>query len=103
MATVAPSRALIPDFAGLLAIPVDPAATIRIEGASGIGWPLEVAEWIAMIERRLGRLWCRQTRSKAASRSEHRTASAAAVNLPVNCHRYPALPNGNYRIAIITL
>jgi putative transposase len=44
LARVAPLRALIPDFAALLAMPADPATTI--------GRP----EWIAMLERRLAGL-----------------------------------------------
>jgi putative transposase len=55
LATVAPLRALIPDFAAFLAAPADPAATARIEPAPIIGRPLGAPEWIAMLERRLGR------------------------------------------------
>jgi len=55
LATVAPLRALIPDYAGLLAMPADPAVTARIERAPTIGRPLRAPEWIAMVERRLGR------------------------------------------------
>jgi putative transposase len=40
LATVAPLRALIPDFAALLAAPGDPATTARIERAPTIGRPL---------------------------------------------------------------
>jgi putative transposase len=54
-ATAAPLRALLPDFAALLAVPTDAATTTRIERASTIGRPLEGPEWIAMLERRLGR------------------------------------------------
>ena len=54
-ATVAPLRALIPDFSALLAMPTDAAATTRIERAPTIGHPLGRPEWIAMLERRLGR------------------------------------------------
>jgi putative transposase len=54
-ATVAPLRALIPDFAALLAAPADPATTARIERAPTIGRPLGAPEWIAALERRLGR------------------------------------------------
>lgn len=50
LATVAPLRALIPDFAGLLAMPADPAATARIDRAAPtIERPLGASEWIAMI------------------------------------------------------
>ena len=52
--TVAPLRALIPDFAALLAMPTD-ATTTRIERAPTIDRPLGRPEWIAMLERRLGR------------------------------------------------
>jgi hypothetical protein len=52
---VAPFRVLIPDFAALLAMPADAATTTRIERAPTIGRPLGRPEWIAMLERRLGR------------------------------------------------
>jgi len=54
-ATVEPLRALIPDFAALLAMPTDAATTTRIERAPTIGRPLGRPEWIAMLECRLGR------------------------------------------------
>jgi len=44
LATVAPLRALIPDFAAVLAAPADPAATTRIERAPAIGRPLGAPE-----------------------------------------------------------
>jgi putative transposase len=52
---VAPLRALIPDFAALLTAPADPATTARIERAPTVGRPLGAPEWIAALERRLGR------------------------------------------------
>jgi len=55
LATVAPLRALVPDFAAPLAAPADPARTARIERAPTIGRPLGAPEWIAALERRLGR------------------------------------------------
>jgi putative transposase len=55
LATVAPLHALIPDFAGLLAMPVDAAVAARIERAPTIGRPLGAPEWITMLERQLGR------------------------------------------------
>ena len=55
LATVAPVRALIPDFAALLAMPADAATTTRIERVPTIGRPLGSPEWVAMLERRLGR------------------------------------------------
>jgi putative transposase len=55
LTTAAPLRALVPDFAALLALPTDAATTIRIERAPTIGRPLGRPEWIAMLERRLGR------------------------------------------------
>ena len=55
LATVAPLRALVPDFAALLAAPADPATTARIEWAPTIGRPLGAPEWIAALGRRLGR------------------------------------------------
>jgi putative transposase len=54
LATVAPLRALIPDFA-LLSVSADPEMTARIERTPTIGRPLGVPEWIAAFERRLGR------------------------------------------------
>jgi putative transposase len=53
--TTEPLRALIPDFAALLAMPTDAVTTTRIERAPTIGRPLGRPEWIAMLERRLGR------------------------------------------------
>ena len=44
-----------PDFVALLAAPPDPATTARIERAPTIGRPLGTPEWIAALERRLGR------------------------------------------------
>ena len=55
LTTAAPLRALIPDFAALLAMPADAATTTRIERAPTIGRPLGSPEWIAILERRLGR------------------------------------------------
>ena len=55
LATAAPLRALIPDFATLFTAPADPAATARIERAPTIGRPLGAPEWIAALERQLGR------------------------------------------------
>jgi putative transposase len=52
---VAPLRARIPDFAALLTTPADPVTTTRIERAPTIGRPLGAPEWIAALERRLGR------------------------------------------------
>ena len=52
---VAPLRALIPDFAALLTAPADRATTARIERAPTIGRPLGAPEWIAALERQLGR------------------------------------------------
>src|SRR6266404_4446289 len=55
LATVAPLRALIPDFGALLTAPADPVTTTRIERAPTIGRPLGAPEWIAALERWLGR------------------------------------------------
>jgi putative transposase len=55
LATVAPLRAPIPDFAAPLAMPADAATTTRIERGPTIGRPMGRPEWIAMLERRLGR------------------------------------------------
>src|SRR5580704_4980931 len=52
LATVAPLRALISNFAAILAMPADAAAT-RIERIPATGRPLGRPEWSAMLERRL--------------------------------------------------
>ena len=52
---MAPLRALLPDFAALLAMPADAAMTTRIERAPTIGRPRGRPAWIAMLERSLGR------------------------------------------------
>jgi putative transposase len=54
LTTAAPLRALISDFAALLAMPAAAAATTRIERVPAISRPLGRPEWIAMLERRLG-------------------------------------------------
>jgi putative transposase len=88
LATVAPLRALISDFATLLAMPTDAMTTTRIERARTIGRPLGSAEWIAMLERRPGRpLSPRKPGPKPRLGAGRRTASAAAVKPRVNCHR----------------
>ena len=55
LATAAPLRALISDVAALLAASGDPATMARIDRALTIGRPLEAPEWVAALERRLGR------------------------------------------------
>jgi hypothetical protein len=55
LATVAPLRALIPNFPALLTAPTDPATMARIERTPTIGRPLGAPEWIAALERQLGR------------------------------------------------
>jgi hypothetical protein len=55
LATVVPLRALISYFAALLVAPADPATTPRIERAPTIGRPLGSPEWVAALERQLGR------------------------------------------------
>lgn len=93
MTTVAPLRALISEFAALLAMPADAAATTRIERVPAIGGPLGRPEWIAMLERRLCLPFgTPQTRSKTASGAGHRATSAAAVRRKVNSHRNPRNP-----------
>jgi hypothetical protein len=49
------TKLLCPDFAALLAAPADPATTARIERAATIERPLGAPEWVAALERRLGR------------------------------------------------
>ena len=67
LATVAPLRALVPDFAALLAAPADPATTARIERAPTIGRP--PGGGIDRDARATARAppRTRQTRTKAAS------------------------------------
>ena len=84
LATVAPLRALISDFAALLAMPTEAATTTRIERVPTIGRPLGRPEWIAMLERRLSPFGTPQTRPKAASGAGHRAASSAAVKHSAN-------------------
>ena len=71
MTTVAPLRALISDFAALLAMPADTAATTRIERGPATGRPLGRPEWITMLERRLGCLLA--PRNPAQNREWSRT------------------------------
>jgi hypothetical protein len=84
LTAVAPLHALIPDFAALLAMPADAAATTRIERVRAIGRPLRRPVWIAILEPPFG---TPQTRPKTASGAGHRATSAAAVTRRVNCHR----------------
>jgi putative transposase len=49
------TRAQLADENDELAMPADAATTTRIERAPAIGGPLGRPEWIAMLERRLGR------------------------------------------------
>jgi putative transposase len=91
LAMVEPLLALIPDFAALLTAPADPATTTRIERAPSIGRSLGAPEWVAALERRLGRaLAPRQTRPKAANGPGHQAGISAAVSIQLNCHRNPA-------------
>jgi putative transposase len=81
LATVAPPRALIPDFAALLAAPADPATTARIERAPTIGRLLgapEMDRGARAAARPPPRT--RQTRTKAACGPSARAAAAAAVD-----------------------
>ena len=73
--TVAPLRALIPDFAALLAMPTD-ATTTRIERAPTIDRPLGRPEWIAMLERRLGRPLAPRKLTQTREWARHRAARA---------------------------
>jgi putative transposase len=80
LATVTPLRALIPDFAALLAMPTDAATTTRIERAPTIGRPLGRPE----MDRDAGAparspFGTPQTRPKTACGAGHRAASSAAV------------------------
>jgi hypothetical protein len=74
-------RALMPDFAALLAMPADAATTSRIERAPNhrppAGEPGMDRDARAPARRRFG---TPQTRPKAASGVGHCAASAAAVN-----------------------
>jgi hypothetical protein len=75
LATVEPLRAVIPDFAALLAGAHDRTTA----GGAGMGRSARAAA------RPLP--FTRQTRSKAARGGGHRERTAAAVRSPVNCHR----------------
>lgn len=55
LATVAPFCGLISDFAALLTAPAGPGTTARFKRASKIRCPLGAPEWIAALERQLGR------------------------------------------------
>ena len=86
LATVAPLRALIPDFAALLTAPADPATTARIERAPTIGRPL-APEWIAVLERQLGR---RLAPGKPGPKPEWTatpSGNCRCCKIRVNCHR----------------
>jgi putative transposase len=64
-----------PHFAALLAMPTDAATTIQTERAPTIGRPLGRPEWIAVLERRLGRaLASGKPGQKAASGAKHHAA-----------------------------
>jgi putative transposase len=80
LATVAPSRALFPDFAALLAASADPATTARIERVPTIGRPLGGTR---MDRGARAPAWpppgTRQARAKAASGPGHLPGAAAAV------------------------
>jgi hypothetical protein len=92
LATVAPLRALIPDFAALLAMPTN-ATTTRIERALTIGRPLEPPEWIAILERRLGRpLAPGKPGPKQRVEREAARQAQLLVKRRVNCHRNPRNP-----------
>jgi REP-associated tyrosine transposase len=85
LATVAPLRALIPDFAALLAMPADAATTTRIEARPYHRAPAGEAGM-----DRDARAPARppfgtpQTRPKAASGAGYRAATAAAVKRSAN-------------------
>jgi hypothetical protein len=93
--TVAPSQALIPDFAALLAIPTDAATTTRIERALTIGRPPGRPEWIEMLERRLGRLWYQASPAQSREWSGTPLGKRSYCESTVNCHRNPdtVIPN----------
>jgi putative transposase len=88
LTTVAPLRALIPDFAALLAMPTDAATMTRIEPAPTIGRPLGTPEWIAMLDRRLGRpLSPRKPGQSREWSGTPRSKRSCCVKRRVNCHR----------------
>ena len=87
LATVAPLRALIPDFAALLAMPTDVATTTRIERAPTIGRPLGRPEWIAMLERRLGRPLAPGKPGPKPRAERDTTRQTQLLRGLVNCHR----------------
>jgi putative transposase len=79
LTTAAPLRALIPDFAALLAMPTDAATTTRMERAPTMAARLGGRNGSRCSSAGSAALGTPQTRPKAASRAGHRTASAAAV------------------------
>ena len=87
LATVAPLRALIPDFAALLTAPADPATTARIERAPTIGRPLGAPEWIAALERRLGRRLAPGKPGPTPRMDGDTKRQPPLCRTQVNCHR----------------
>jgi hypothetical protein len=90
LATAAPLRARIRDFAALLTAPADPATTARIER----GPHDRTAAWRAAMDRGARAAarpapGTRQTGPKAPNGRGHQAAAAAAVRTQVNCHRNP--------------
>jgi putative transposase len=81
LAIVAPLRARIPDFAALLTAPADPVTTTRIERAPTIGRPLGAPEWIAALERRLGR------RLAPRSPDQNRERNGTPIGSDVCCEK----------------
>ena len=80
LATMAPLRALIPDFAALLAVPADAATTTRIERTPTVGRPLGGRNGSRCSSAARPRFGAPQTRPKAANGArQHPAASAAAV------------------------
>jgi hypothetical protein len=76
LATVAPLRALIPDFAALLSAPADPEMTARIERAPTIGRPLGVPD--------------------GSRRSSGGSAAPLHLVNPVQSHEWTGTPSGSH-------
>jgi putative transposase len=89
LATVAPLRALIPDFAALLAMPTDAATTTRIERAPTIGRPLGRRNGSRGSSAGSAALW--HPANPVQSREWNGTprGKLSCYETCVNCHRNP--------------
>ena len=79
LATVTPLRALIPDFAALVAMPTDAATTTRIERAPTIGRPLGRPDGSRCSSAGSAALW------HPANRAQSREWSGTAITISHIC------------------